>query len=372
VPQWPGIREFGTPVAHLAIIVLDTPFFAAEIFMAPPCPRSSVRTRSGFTLIELLVVIAIIAILIGLLLPAVQKVREAAARAQSQNNMKQIVLATHAYHDANNRFPPDVGWTPNPVKPPVPATTATPYGNAGGANGTLFFHVFPYMEQDNLYNSCRTAGGYQYLNMGGTYRYQNTVAGNWANTKSDAVKSLIAPNDISAYFTYAYVSYISNAEVFDGARGMLGITDGTSNTIGLAEGQTYCSSNGNYSSSYDAPTKTHTTTYSYGYRQGYWNLTVEQAGTQNYNYTYSYNGTTYNYNYTYTQGAPSFRRVAGKTFENKPTNYSCDSSIPQSHSSGSIQVGMMDGSVRGVRSGVSTQAWEAAVTPTQGDISNDL
>src|SRR6516162_8136890 len=115
-------------------------------------PLRILRRWRGFTLIELLVVIAIIAILIGLLLPAVQKVRESAARAQCQNNIKQQGLAVINMADTNQgKLPPSAGL--------YPTISPAGVGSPNNATGGMFLFLLPYIEQQNLYNSTYVASG---------------------------------------------------------------------------------------------------------------------------------------------------------------------------------------------------------------------
>src|SRR4051794_35022999 len=153
--------------------------------------------RQAFTLIELLVVIAIIAVLIGLLLPAVQKVREAAARTQSQNNLKQIGLAIHGYNDANKYLPPAfVDWDSN-------------RNDAWQSRaGSTHYFILPYIEQDALARRGPSAspntGPYNFWNV-----YQN-----------NGIKTYVNPSDSSCplsglyldpgYGTYGVTGYVAN------------------------------------------------------------------------------------------------------------------------------------------------------------------
>src|SRR5262245_27122297 len=202
-------------------------------------PSSQTTLRRGFSLIELLVVIAIIAVLIGLLLPAVQKVREAAARIKCDNNLKQLGLAAQNYHDVNHHFPPGVGYYPF---------------TANSTFGTYFFHLLPYLEQDPLFQS--SLGTAPFLSpVGPTTLY---YPGN-NNVFSQPVAVFLCPSAPSVgpggtvligSETFGASCYAPNGLVSgvgpptpgpQGRTTLAAITDGTSNTILHAEKYARCS-----------------------------------------------------------------------------------------------------------------------------------
>jgi prepilin-type N-terminal cleavage/methylation domain-containing protein/prepilin-type processing-associated H-X9-DG protein len=302
--------------------------------------------RRAFTLVELLVVMAVIAVLIGLLVPAVQKVREAANRSTCCNNLHQVVMAAHFCNDSYHKLPPMFGyfgillgdWRHYVPPTEPPAAQADGYWDGSTIYGsTVFAHLLPYLEQEDLH---RRAADWSKQYIEGPHNAP-TWGDNYDEFRSVVIPSYKCPSDPSSPTTpWAVGNYAANYQIFsmyseDGWQGAAvlpkSIPDGLSNTILFAERYYGCGSKGG----------------------SYW-------ATGNYN-------------------VPTMAMFActvtgpESLFQTTPSPYetACDPALAQTPHPGGMSVALADGSVRTLSPSLSGTTWWAACTP-DGNETMDL
>jgi prepilin-type N-terminal cleavage/methylation domain-containing protein len=296
--------------------------------------RIASRKKRGFTLIELLVVIAIIAILVGMLLPAIQKVRDAANRSDSQTKLKNIMLASINFADQNNGN--------------LPGSDNSAAANPGGINGSLFYAILPQMDNDPLFKSCaKDING----NLNGTGPFFDGHTN--TNSVLKPFKPYQAPGDPSLDTTALNTSYVSNYDVFNplatavstGTTGILNVarfpaslTDGPAQTIGFAEAYS------RYGQNYTGTTRVFYSRGNHNYMNPTWTATTSGVSS--------------------TPGTGNiFLCSSPKAATNRAQN------DPQGFTASGMQVALFDGSVKNLPPRMSgTHTYTAALTPSNNDL----
>lgn len=310
--------------------------------------------RRAFTLLELLVVIAIIAVLIGLLLPAVQKVREAAARIHCANNLKQLGIAAHSYHDSHTHLPPVIGY----------------YPPAAGTFGTCLFHLLPHLEQNNLFQSSWGVVPFPPPDVPTPAHFPGN---NEVYRRS--VKIFLCPSDPSvgpggsvaiSGVSFGAASYAPNALLLSrwptpnpqGRTAFAAVSDGLSNTILFAEKYARCTDT-------TLPPRFQDGGSAWAYSAApLFPWLPPPMDTTNDGF-----GPAFAIRIFATGGAPN-AVGEGSRFQVRPTPFlgNCDPTRTSTGHAGGIRVGLVDGSVRTLGPAMSGATWWAAVTAREGDV----